>query len=66
MSLRCRVVRSLVYRYAVWPSGEHDLLYRTGLEFIALGDESRQLITEHIDSLKPISRPGEEAAGMSG
>jgi hypothetical protein len=31
--LNCRVVRSVVHRYQVGPTGERDLIYRTGLEF---------------------------------
>ena len=52
ISLRCRVVRSLVYRYAHWPSGEQDMLYRTGLEFLALSETSHKIIDEYIGSLK--------------
>lgn len=52
ISLRCRVVRSLVYRYAHWPSGEQDLLYRTGLEFLALSETSQKVIDEYIGSLQ--------------
>ena len=52
ISLRCRVVRSLVYRYAHWPSGEQDMLYRTGLEFLALSETSQKLIEQYIGSLR--------------
>lgn len=52
ISLRCRVVRSLVYRHAVWPTGEQDHVYRTGLEFLALSEDSQQLIDEYIEILR--------------
>lgn len=59
INLRCRVVRSLVYRYAHWPSGKQDMLYRTGLEFLALSETSQKLIDEYIGSLNqpPPARP---------
>lgn len=52
ISLRCRVVRSLVYRRAVWPTGEQDHVYRTGLEFLGLSEDSQQLIDEYIEILR--------------
>jgi c-di-GMP-binding flagellar brake protein YcgR len=52
INLRCRVVRSLVYRHAVWPTGEQDHVYRTGLEFLALSEDSQQLIDEYIEILR--------------
>jgi len=33
-SLKCKVVRSVVHRYEVGPTGERELIYRTGLEFL--------------------------------
>lgn len=51
VGLKCRVVRSLVYRYEVRPTGEHDHFYRTGLEFLNVSDDSRHLMDEYIDLL---------------
>lgn len=33
VGLKCLVVRSVVHRYEIGPTGERDLIYRTGLEF---------------------------------
>ncbi len=50
--LKCRVVRSVGHRYEVWPSGERDLVYQTGLEFVNLSEASLKLIDKSIESLK--------------
>ncbi len=52
VTLNCRVVRSLVDRTEVQADGEHELVYRTGLEFLALSEDSLWLIYEFIDSLR--------------
>jgi hypothetical protein len=46
--LKCRVVRSVEQRYEVWPTGEHEHVYRTGVEFVAPSEASRGLIHEYI------------------
>ncbi|MFQ5846442.1 MAG: PilZ domain-containing protein [Candidatus Methylomirabilales bacterium] len=51
ISLRCRVVRTRLHRHELWPTGEHGYVYRTGLEFLALSEESRRLLTQYIDFL---------------
>lgn len=51
VSLKCRVVRSLVRRYEVWPSGEKAHFYRTGLEFLAVSENSQRLLDIFIDTL---------------
>ncbi len=52
VSLRCRVVRSAVLRSEVQADGEHELVYRTGLEFLDTPEDSLRLIDEFIDSLR--------------
>ncbi len=52
VSLRCRVIRSVVHRPEMQPDGERMLIYRTGLEFVEPSDETRKVISEYIDSLK--------------
>lgn len=47
-SLKCRVVRSLEQRYEMWPSGKHEHVYRSGLEFLVLSDNCLRLINEYI------------------
>ena len=46
--LKCRVARTLEHRYEVWPTGKHEHIYRTGLEFLAPSEESQELINEYI------------------
>ncbi len=46
--LMCRVVRSVVDRYDVDPTGGRDLVYRTGLKFLAPSEVSRRMIVEYI------------------
>lgn len=48
VSLGCRVVRSVVYRFEVGPDGERILVYRTGLEFVDLSDETLRVIDDYI------------------
>ncbi len=52
VSLRCRVVRSAVHRTEVWTEGERELIFRTGLEFLDMSEDSLRLIDEYIESLK--------------
>ncbi len=46
--LKCRVVRTVEHRYEVRPTGEHEHIYRTCLEFLAPSEESQRLIDEYI------------------
>lgn len=52
VSLKCRVVRSGIYGQEVWPTGERNYIYRTGLELLELSDASQGLIGEYIESLR--------------
>ncbi len=52
VTLNCRVVRSVVDRTEVQADGEHELVYRTALEFQGLSEDSLWLIDEFIDSLR--------------
>ncbi|MFQ5801567.1 MAG: PilZ domain-containing protein [Candidatus Methylomirabilales bacterium] len=55
-TLKCRVVRSALHRSEVLTSGERDVIYRSGVEFLDASEAARQLINEYIDSLKRVSR----------
>jgi len=46
--LMCQVVRSVVDRYDVDPTGKRDLVYRTGLKFLAPSEVSRRVIVGYI------------------
>jgi c-di-GMP-binding flagellar brake protein YcgR len=50
VSLRCRVLRSAIYRYEVRSTGEREHVYRSGLEFSKLSEEAQQLLDESIES----------------
>lgn len=50
--LKCRVVRSEVYRYGVRPTQERHLVYRSGLEFVDTPEASLRVIDKTIESLK--------------
>jgi hypothetical protein len=50
LSLRCRVARSVVHRTEVQPDGEQTLIYHTGMEFVDLPEETRQVICHYIRS----------------
>ncbi|MFQ5989612.1 MAG: PilZ domain-containing protein [Candidatus Methylomirabilales bacterium] len=52
LRLKCRVVRSEVQSYEVWPTGKKEHVYQTGLQFLGLSEDSRGLISEYIGSLK--------------
>lgn len=49
---KCRVVRSDIQRLQVLPIGTQALMYRTGLEFIELSEETRRLINGYIELLR--------------
>ncbi len=51
VSLRCRVVRSVVHRRELLPTGKRESKYHTGLEFIEPSDETRQVVSEYIQSI---------------
>lgn len=51
LSLRCRVARSVVHRTEVQPDGEQTLIYHTGMEFVDLPEETRQVICHYIRSI---------------
>ena len=51
VSLRYRVVRSGIYRYETWPTGEQEHLYRTGVEFLAVSEDSRRVLDKYINFL---------------
>lgn len=52
ITLKCRVVRSSEYRYEVLPNGEREHVYRTGLEFLGIPEDSRVLLEKYTDSLR--------------
>ncbi len=51
LRLRCRVIRSVVNRIELQPDGEQALIYHTGLEFLDLSEETRQVISDYIHSI---------------
>lgn len=51
-ALRCRVVHSRVYSYAMGPVDQRDLVYRTGLEFLDTSETSLHLIDKTIHALR--------------
>jgi hypothetical protein len=51
LRLKCRVARSVVHGSHVLPTGERELVYRTGLEFLEMSDAMRQLIGRYIQSM---------------
>jgi len=51
LRLRCRVIRSVVNRIELQPDGEQALIYHTGLEFLDLSEETRQVIRDYIQSI---------------
>ncbi len=51
ITLRCQVVRSAEYRYEVLPNGEREHVYRTGLEFLGIPEDSRVLLDKYMESL---------------
>ncbi len=51
LRLRCRVIRSVVNRIELQPDGEQALIYHTGLEFLDLSEETRQVISDYIQSI---------------
>ena len=53
--LKCRVVHSTVHRYEAQPTGERDLIYRSGLEFLDTSEVSLQFIDKFIDSVKNVN-----------
>ena len=52
ITLKCRVVRSSEYRYELRANGEREHVYRTGLEFLGIPEDSRVLLHKYMDSLR--------------
>lgn len=50
--VKCRVVRSAIYRYEAWPSGERNYVYRTGLELLDVPEASLQVIGGYLGFLE--------------
>lgn len=57
VSLRCRVVRSVVKRPEIQPDGERAIIYHTGLEFLDLPEETRQVLCDYIQSITEEGQP---------
>jgi hypothetical protein len=53
ITLRCRVVRSSEHRYEVRPTGEREHVYRTGLQFLGIPEDSLLLLEKYVGSLSP-------------
>ncbi len=51
LRFRCSVIRSVVNRIELQPDGEQALIYHTGLEFLDLSEETRQVISDYIQSI---------------
>lgn len=51
LRVKCRVARSVVHGSHVLPTGERELMYRTGLEFLELSETTRQMIGRYIQSM---------------
>jgi len=51
LRLKCRVARSVVHGSHVLPTGERELIYRTGLEFLELSEATRQMIGRYVQSM---------------
>lgn len=49
--VKCRVVRSAIYRYETWPPGERTYVYRTGLQLVDVPDASSQMIGRYLGFL---------------
>ncbi len=56
--LKCRVTRSVVYRTQMLESGERELIYQTGLEFLDPPRETLDLIARYIETLPDGKRQG--------
>jgi hypothetical protein len=55
VSVKCRVVRSVPYRYEDSSIGERNYVYRTGLALVDVSEASEQLIGEYIGFLEAIA-----------
>ena len=58
LKVQCRVVRSVVHRIGLQPDGERALIYHTGLAFVDLSDDARQVISQYVHSM---SQDGSES-----
>lgn len=50
ITLKCKVVRSVVDRMAILDTGEREIIYRTGLEFVNTSEHIRRIIGEYIST----------------
>lgn len=63
MIVRCRVVRSVINRVELQADGERALIYHTGLQFLGPSEETRQVITDYIQSITENGAGGEPPLG---
>ncbi|MFQ5988958.1 MAG: PilZ domain-containing protein [Candidatus Methylomirabilales bacterium] len=52
VSLRCRVIRSAVHRTEPRTEKERELIFRTGVEFLDVSEDSLRLIGGYLDSVR--------------
>lgn len=52
LTLECRVVRSTEFHPEIHPGWEGTPVYRTGLQFLHISEDSRRLLAEYIESLR--------------
>lgn len=50
--VRCRVARSAIYRWEMWPAGERSCVYRTGLEWVDVPETAQRVIGGYIAFLE--------------
>ncbi len=60
VSVKCRVVRSALYRYEHSSVGERNYVYRAGLALVDVSEASQQLIGEYIGFLEAIANGNSE------
>ena len=52
VSVKCRVLRSEIYRNDTWSVGERNYVYRTGLKLVDVSEASQRLIGGYIRFLQ--------------
>jgi len=55
VGVKCQVIRSDAHRLEVLSIGTQDLVYRTGLEFLGLSEDSRRRIDGYIEFRKALT-----------
>ncbi len=64
MTLKCAVIRSVVYGSVIQDNGERELIYRSGLEFVGISEDDRRVIGAYMSTAGAVEKSGPVLRGL--